>query len=250
MPGGIGRPRIRRLGHRLPVWCFDLHQGGHDVLCVVQCVTVKRMVLAAGADKPSSCSGFNEHASSCADGCGVRAVEVVVSSPEPAVFNVDRTCLSKVHDQESSFARLRLGLARGFGARIRSTTNAVMRVVEGNVALIAAFHIHFDENGAGQDVGNSEEHVAKLGQSNLAWFADLYHRLGIGFITELFARSADDGPDFANDSTTGRNVDGVRHAVDTVWEIGYLAVRIVLECSIDSGCVVCLSVTCFWSVNW
>ena len=88
VPGSIGSPGIRDLGNRLPVWRFDLHQRGHDVLCVVQSVAVQGMVLAASADKPRSRGSFNKHASSRADGSGIRAVEIVVSGPEPGVLNV------------------------------------------------------------------------------------------------------------------------------------------------------------------
>ena len=150
-----------------------------------------------------------------------------------------------MHDHERSFARLRLGPARRFGAGIRCTANAIMRVVEGHVALVGTLHIHLDKDGAGQDVGNGEEHVADFGQADLVWLADLYHRLGVGFVAELGARSADDRPHFADNATAGRDVDGVCNAVDTVWEVGNLAICVVLECGVDSGCVVRLPVTCF-----
>ena len=47
----------------LPIWSLGLLHSDVDILCVVEVILIKRVVLECCADKPGSSSGFNENTS-------------------------------------------------------------------------------------------------------------------------------------------------------------------------------------------
>lgn len=60
---------------------------------------------------------------------------------------------------ESRFARLRRRLARFLDARVGRAAYAGVRVVKTDIAGRGPGHVDFDQDGAGEDVGDGEEHV-------------------------------------------------------------------------------------------
>lgn len=202
VPGGIRGPGEGSAGEGLPVGSFDLHECREDIPGVVELVGVEGVVFGARADEPGGLGGFDEGAAAGADLLDVFRVEVVVGGPEPGVFNVGRAGFLEVEDEEGGFAGVGNGLTGGFEEGVGGSSDSVVGVVEGDVALIGTGHVDFHEDRSGEDVCDGEEHVGELCYSDFTWPAYLNHGTRIAVVFEFIARSCDCGPDFANDSTT------------------------------------------------
>jgi hypothetical protein len=81
-----------------------------------------------------------------------------------------------------------------------STSKTEVRVEETNVSGGKAGHIDLDELAAGEDIGNSKEHIDKLRNADLARISDLNHWHRVVGVFELGSGSADLRPNFSVES--------------------------------------------------
>lgn len=91
-------------------------------------------------------------------------------------------------------------VAVGLDLGATSTSKAEVRVEETNVSSLEAGHVDLDELAAGEDVGNSEEHVDELRNADLARISDLDHWHGVVGVLELGSSGADLRPNLSVDS--------------------------------------------------
>lgn len=189
--GGQGRPGgggQGRRAHALPVRRFALLHGGEDVLGVVEVELVEGAVLEGDAVEPGCFGGFDQHAA--ADGDGVlaglgQAVEVVIRSPAPHVFDVGGGGGRQVQHEEGGHAAGRVAAAGGggFDEGVGGPADPEVRVPESDVARVGASDVNFDEDAAGEDVGDGEDHVGELGDADVAVVADFDHgERGVGVL--------------------------------------------------------------------
>lgn len=138
------------------------------------------------------------------------------------------------------------GLAGGAEAGVGGAADACVRVVQADGARVGGGHVDFEEDGAGEDVGDGEEEVGEFGGAGFVGVADAEEGAGGGGGGEEGAGGGQGGPDFADEAAAGRDVDGVGYDVDAVREVGDGAVGVAAEGGVDGGCVVCLAVA--WMV--
>lgn len=233
--GRAGSLPVGRLGLLHP----DVHVDRVDEIVLVQ-----RVVLERCPDQPGSLGALDERATPGSNDLLGTAVEGVVGRPAPHVLDIRGAGGLDVEHEERGLAGagVRVG-AGGVDLRVDGATDAEMRVPDTDVALGRAGHVDLHEDGAGEDLGDGEQHVADLRDTHVARVSDLQHHARVGGVLELGPDSADGRPDLTDDAGARWDGDRVRDHVDALGEVRDLAAGVREQGGVDSGGIVGRSVT-------
>lgn len=228
----------------MPVGRLGLLHPDVHVDRVDEVVLVQRVVLERCPDQPGGLGALNERAAPRGNDLLGTAVERVVGGPAPHVLDVWGARGPDVEHEERGLTgagvRVRAG---GVDLRVDGASDAEVRVPDADVALGRAGHVDLHEDGAGEDLGDGEQHVADLRDADVAGVSDLQHHARVGGVLELRPDGADGRPDLADDAGARWDGDRVRDHVDSLREVGDLAARVRKQGGVDSGGVVGRSVT-------
>lgn len=97
--------------------------------------------------------------------------------------------------------------------------------MEGDVGLVCPAHVNLDDDdGPDQHVGDGEEHLVYLSETNLGRFAYLERGLRIAGVVEKASNGAHLRPDFTDDPAPWRHIDRLGDDVDVVREVCHFAI--------------------------
>lgn len=153
-----------------------------------------------------------------------------------------------MEQEEGGHAAGRVAAARGGGLdeRVGRAADAEVAVPERDVARVGAGDVDFDEDAAGEDVGDGEEHVGELRDADVPAVADFDHlERGVG-VLEVAACGRDGGPDLADHDGAGGEEKGVGHNVDAVREEQDLASGIGRDDGVEIVGVIRTPVSVHW----
>lgn len=197
-------PRKRRQQARviaLPIGSLALLEAQEDVLRLVNVDLVQGVVFAADAQHPGASNGFHQETAGSRRVSTVVIIKIVIGAPAPAVLPVSRRQSRHVSANSCSLASCGI-VAVGLDLGASSTSKTEVGVEETNVSSLESSHVDFHKLATGQDICNSEEHVDKLRNADLAGISDLDHWDWVVGVFELGSSGADLRPNLSVESKT------------------------------------------------